>query len=312
MEGRGVHLELTAPGRKHSPTICHGLIQATLEKGEAPEHLQYIDDIIVWGDTAEEVSKKGEKIIHLLGVRFAIKKSMVKGPAKEIQFLELVKWQDGHHQIPTEVINKIIAMAPPTNKKETQAFLGAIGFWRMHIPEYSQIASPLYLVTCKKNDFQWGPEQQQAFKQIKQEIGPVGTEPNVKNVLYSAAGDNGPSWNLWQKCAQIGNSNLPGILDIITNWTLCGNFSLADEEEEEQVDWAEEAPPYNQLPEGETRYALFTYSSCCILGKNWKWKATVWSPTRQVAEATEGEGESCQFAELKAVQLALDIAEQEK
>ncbi|GAB0206392.1 macrophage immunometabolism regulator [Grus japonensis] len=35
-------------GWKHSPTICHGLIQAALgEKGEAPEHLQYIDDIIV-------------------------------------------------------------------------------------------------------------------------------------------------------------------------------------------------------------------------------------------------------------------------
>ncbi|TRZ08378.1 hypothetical protein HGM15179_018729 [Zosterops borbonicus] len=27
-------------GWKHSPTICHGLIQTGLEKGEAPEHLQ--------------------------------------------------------------------------------------------------------------------------------------------------------------------------------------------------------------------------------------------------------------------------------
>ncbi|KAF4790713.1 hypothetical protein TURU_138170 [Turdus rufiventris] len=40
---------------KHSPTICHGLIQAAMGKGEAPEHLQYIDDIIVWGNTAMEV-----------------------------------------------------------------------------------------------------------------------------------------------------------------------------------------------------------------------------------------------------------------
>ncbi|RMC16735.1 hypothetical protein DUI87_06328 [Hirundo rustica rustica] len=42
-------------GWKHSPTICHGLTQTALEKGEAPEHLQYIDDIIVWGNTAGEV-----------------------------------------------------------------------------------------------------------------------------------------------------------------------------------------------------------------------------------------------------------------
>ncbi len=38
----------------------------------------------------------------------------------------------------------------------------------------------------------------------------------------------------------------------------------------------------------------------------------MWSPTRLVAEATEGQGESSQFAEVKAIQLALDIAEQEK
>ncbi|RMC05568.1 hypothetical protein DUI87_18765 [Hirundo rustica rustica] len=75
----------------------------------------------------------------------------------------------------------------------------------MHIPEYSQIVRPLYLVTHRKNKFHWGPEQQQAFAQIKQEIahvvalGPVRTRPDVKNMLYSAAGTHVLSWSLWQK-----------------------------------------------------------------------------------------------------------------
>ncbi|RMC19234.1 hypothetical protein DUI87_03840 [Hirundo rustica rustica] len=205
LESKAAKCTRLPQGWKHSPTICHGLIQAALEKGEAPEHLQYIDDIIVWGNMAMKVFEKGEKIIQiLLEAGFAIKKSKVKRPAREIQFLG-VKWHDGRRQIPTEVINKITAMCPPTNKKETQAFLGATGFWRMHIPEYSQIVSPLYLVTRKKNDFHWGPEQQQAFAQIKREIahavalGPVRMGPDVKNVLYSAAGNNGLSWSLWQK-----------------------------------------------------------------------------------------------------------------
>ncbi|KAF4805680.1 hypothetical protein TURU_000153 [Turdus rufiventris] len=149
---------------------------------------------MVSGNMAVEVFEKGEKIIQiLLGAGFAIKKSKVKGPAGEIQFLG-VKWQDGQYQIPTEVINKITVMSPPTNKKETHAFLGAIGFWRMHIPQYSQIVSPLNLGTRKKNDFHWGAGQQQAFAQIKQEIahagplGPVRTGPEVKNVLYCATG----------------------------------------------------------------------------------------------------------------------------
>ncbi|RMC21389.1 hypothetical protein DUI87_02252 [Hirundo rustica rustica] len=236
-----------------------------------------------------------------------------------------------------------------------------MGFWKMHIPEYSQIVSPLYLVTRKKNDFHWGPEQQQAFAQIKQEIAhavaldPVRTGPDVKNMLYSAAGNNGLSWSLWQKVpgetrgrplgfwsrsyrgyeanytptekeilaayegvqaaserAHIGNPNRPGILEIITNWLEGENFGLPDEEEQEQVTRAEEGPPSNQLPAEETRYALFTDGSCRIVGMNRKWKAAVWSPTRQVAQATEGEGGSSQLAELKAVQLALDIAERER
>ena len=122
-------------GWKHSPSICHGLMQAALEKGEAPEHLQYIDDIIVWGNMTMEVFEKGERIIQiLLEAGFTIKKSKVKGSAQEIQFLG-VKWQDGQHQIPTEIVNKITTISPPTSKKETQVFLGAIGFWRMHIPK---------------------------------------------------------------------------------------------------------------------------------------------------------------------------------
>ncbi|RMC18123.1 hypothetical protein DUI87_05003 [Hirundo rustica rustica] len=66
-------------GWKHSPTICHGLIQAALEKGEAPEHLQYIDDIIVWGNTAMELFEKGEKFIQiLLKAGFAIRRAKLR------------------------------------------------------------------------------------------------------------------------------------------------------------------------------------------------------------------------------------------
>ena len=77
-------------------------------------------------------------------------------------------------------------------------------------------------------------------------------------------------------------------------------------------DSAEEAPPYNKLTEDEKPYALFTDGSCRIVGKHRRWKAAVWSPTRRVAGAAEGEGELGQFAEVKAIQLALDIAEREK
>ena len=66
---------------------------------------------------------------------------------------------------------------------------------------------------------------------------------------------------------------------------------------------AKKAPPYNELPENEKKYALFTDRSCRIVGKHRRWKSAMWSSTQQVAEATKGKGESSQFAEVKAVHL---------
>ncbi|RMC10272.1 hypothetical protein DUI87_13074 [Hirundo rustica rustica] len=124
------------------------------------------------------------------------------------------------------------------------------------------------------------------------------------------------TWSKWialiTQRAHIGNPNRPGILEIITNWPEGENFGLTDEEKQEQVTRAKEGPPYNQRPAEDTHNALFTDGSCHIVGINRKWKAAIWGPTQQVAQATEGEGGSSQLAELKAVQLALDIAEREK
>jgi len=98
-----------------------------------------------------------------LKASFAIKRSKVKGPAQKNQFLG-IKWKDGRHQIPMDVINKIAAMSSPCSKTEAQVFLGGVGFWRMCIRSYIQIVSPLYPVTRKKSNFEWDPEQWQPFE----------------------------------------------------------------------------------------------------------------------------------------------------
>jgi len=61
------------------------------KQDEGPENLQYIDDMIVWGNTAEEVFEKGEKRVPvLLEDNFAIKWNKVKGPAQEIWYMYMV------------------------------------------------------------------------------------------------------------------------------------------------------------------------------------------------------------------------------
>ncbi|XP_051497704.1 uncharacterized protein LOC127395183 [Apus apus] len=120
------------------------------------------------------------------------------------------------------------------------------------------------------------------------------------------------TWSKWTALitqrARIGKPNRPGIVEAITNWPEGTHFGMPPQE---VVRRAQEAPPYDHLPETEKQFALFTDGSCRLVGNHRKWKAAVWSPTGLVAQAAEGEGESSQFAEVKAIQLALDIAERE-
>jgi len=96
-------------------------------------------------------------------------------------------------------------------------------------------------------------------------------------------------WSKWvalvTQCSQMGNPSRPGILEVIMDRREGKDFGASPEKE---VTRAEETPLYNQLPEDKKHYALFTFGSCCIVGKQWRWKAAVWSPTRQAAETAEG------------------------
>lgn len=193
------------PGWKYSPAICHSVVKDLLEKSGAPEHLLYVDDIIVWGDTADEVFERGNKILGiLLASGFAVSRSGVKGPRQQITFLG-VRLRGGRRLIPRDVVNKIRATSPPTSGEEMQEFLDVVGSWQMHIPNYSHIVAPLCQVASRRNIFRWGPAQQQAFEQVKQEIthamalGTVRVGQDVTTVLYTAAGEKGPTWSLWQK-----------------------------------------------------------------------------------------------------------------
>ena len=72
------------------------------------------------------------------------------------------------------------------------------------------------------------------------------------------------------------NLSHPGILEVIMDWPEGKKFGTSPGEE---VSRAKEAPPYNELPENEKKYVLFTDGLCRIVRKHRRWKAAVWSPT---------------------------------
>ena len=55
----------------------------------------------------------------------------------------------------------------PSKVKHVQAFLGLANFYQHFIKDFSKIAHPLTVLTCKDAPWQWGEEQETAFQALK-------------------------------------------------------------------------------------------------------------------------------------------------
>ena len=61
-------------------------------------------------------------------------------------------------------------MPPPTNKKQVQSFIGMINYLSKFSVRLSELAEPIRELSRDKVPFNWGPEYQAAFTQMKPEI----------------------------------------------------------------------------------------------------------------------------------------------
>ena len=82
----------------------------------------------------------------------------------------------------------------PTTVKKLRGFLGLTGCYRRFIKDYSNICQPLY-AALRKDNFQWGPQQQQAFDTLKKVMTtpPMLSLPNFSQpfVLETDSCQNG-------------------------------------------------------------------------------------------------------------------------
>ena len=59
-------------------------------------------------------------------------------------------------------------MPSPTNKKQVQSFIGMINYLSKFSPRLSELAEPIRELSKDKVPFNWRPEYQQAFTQVKE------------------------------------------------------------------------------------------------------------------------------------------------
>jgi ribonuclease HI len=94
-------------------------------------------------------------------------------------------------------IEALRRMQPPSSRKEVQRLTGRIASLNRFISKAAERSLPFFKVLRANSSFQWGPEQQQAFDDLKRylEDAAVMTKPSPKAelLLYIAATDSAVS-----------------------------------------------------------------------------------------------------------------------
>src|SRR5260221_482159 len=98
--------------------------------------------------------------------RLFLKPEKCKFEQKEVEYLRLVISKDN---VPMDLMKVCGVMEWPTpmKVKEVQSFLGFMNFYWKFICDFSDIACPLYTLTCKTQQWVWGSAEQEAFNALK-------------------------------------------------------------------------------------------------------------------------------------------------
>jgi hypothetical protein len=151
-------------GISQSPDLSQEIMDELLQDLEDVE--AYIDDIGCFSNTWEEHLQTLFRVLSRLESHgFTIHPEKCEWAVQETDWL-------GHWLTPVGIkpwpkkVKAILNLQPPTNLKQLRSFIGAVSYYRNMWPRRSHILAPLTSLTGTTT-FQWGPEQQAAFEQMR-------------------------------------------------------------------------------------------------------------------------------------------------
>ena len=129
----------------------------------------YLDDVITWGETKEELMQNLRKIFQKLQ-KFGVyvNPNKIKIGLSEIEYVgrTIDRYGESSSQKKQE---QVLNFRKPTTGKEMKSFLGVIGQFREHVDHFGDLTAPLYKVVedyqaSKHKVVHWTDELEDAFE----------------------------------------------------------------------------------------------------------------------------------------------------
>jgi len=180
-------------GLANAPSTFCRLMHSVLHDLLYVIYLCYLDDIIVYADTPEQLIERLDRIFTRLrahGLKAKASKCVLfKAP---IDFLGHTVSAEGIEPQP-EKIAAIRDWPTPHCLLEVRVFFGLASYYRRFVKDFATIAEPLSRLTRKGIVFHWTDETQLAFDRLKQALQEVDTlaypHPDLPCILDTDASD---------------------------------------------------------------------------------------------------------------------------
>ena len=130
----------------------------------------YLDDIIVYGPTVEEVIRRLKTVLERLRkAKLKLKPKKCHLFRQQVLYLGHVITPDGVGTDPQK-IEAIKTWTQPKTETEVRSFLGLASYYRRYIKGFAHTAKPLHALTQKDIIFAWTAECEHAFEELKTKL----------------------------------------------------------------------------------------------------------------------------------------------
>ena len=157
-------------GLCNAPATFQRLMDTVLTELNFDICLAYLDDIIIFSRDLDSHLERLERLFtRLREANLKLKPSKCQVMQKQVTFLGFTVSQTGVGTDPWK-ISAIRDWPVPTNLRQSRAFVGICQYYRRFVPNFSELAAPLHALTKKGARFEWTPQCQAAFEQLKQAL----------------------------------------------------------------------------------------------------------------------------------------------
>ncbi|CAF2621992.1 unnamed protein product [Rotaria sp. Silwood2] len=162
-----------AQGLKNSPPSFQRIMSNLLLPCKTFS-LVYLDDILIYSDSFQQHLDHLNQVLTILNKhKFQLNPQKCELVRTTIDYLGHTISNQGIKPL-QERIQKILDIPQPVSLNQANAFIGAIGWYRKFIKDYTKIAAPILAVTnlMKKHKFKfkWDSSQREAFDKLKMAI----------------------------------------------------------------------------------------------------------------------------------------------